>query len=133
MKNQFLQIVKIRSSKTQKITIPQKFSTTQYSRAIFVGVDDWWNRRVQSNVKLPLETANALKAVFILEEKLLLCICITKGFLYRGCCLWRGGGGGGEAVVEGDEFHISAGRETKDRWPSRVHHMKGVRLGVAVV
>lgn len=46
-------------------------------QVLAVGLKDWWDCRVQGNMELSFETANALKAVLILANKLLLCICIA--------------------------------------------------------
>ena len=45
-------------------------------------MNDWWDCRVQGNMKLSFETADALKAVLIPAKKLLLCLCAAEGVLF---------------------------------------------------
>lgn len=50
-------------------------------------------------MKLSFETTDALKTVPILAEKLRVRHCVAEGVLFSS----------GDAVIEGDEFHVPAG------------------------
>lgn len=54
---------------------------TQSLRYTWWGVDNWWNGRVKGDVKLSLETTNALEAVWVLLEEFCFCIRVTLWLL----------------------------------------------------